>query len=359
MRTMLRTYLAAVLALLYASVAVCRADDGRQKRVAFAWEVDFEMYFDNREYTEISPYPSKTIFGASLFPRIGVSIDSLHRIMAGAKVQKHFGGEFTDLLQRVSLYYEYGDGRHSVSAGVIPREKLAGNYSRAFFSDSTCFFNPTVQGVLYRYTSDIDGWDTSVEAAVDWMGRFSKTERERFMIFSAGEFSKGVFTLGYNAYMYHFSSCEEVEGVIDNFLLYPYAKADFGRWLHMDEFSLTAGWLQSLQNDRVRKTGYLFPGGAELGLRLMKWRVYVDNSVYLGGNLMPFYGDVDGRGRPYTDDLYFGDRFYSVDGGFYDRLEAGWEPRIASFLRLKLALVAHFYDGYCGFQQMLSLKVNF
>lgn len=358
MKTIFRIYACAVVALLCAA-DLCRADSGRVKRVAFAWEVDFEMYFDNREYTEISPYPSRTLFGASVFPRVGVCIDSLHRIMGGAELMKHFGGEFTNILQRISLYYEYSNGMHTLRAGVIPREKLSGGYSRAFFSDSTCFFNPSVQGVLYTYRGTMDGWDAEIEAAVDWMGRFSKSERERFMVFSAGEFAKGILTLGYNAYMYHFSSCEEVEGVIDNFLLYPYVRADFGKWLRLDELSLRAGWLQSLQNDRMRGTGYLFPGGAELGLKLMKWRVYVDNSAYFGADLMPFYGDVDGRGRPYTDDLYFGDRFYSVGGGFYDRLELGWEPRIASFLSLRLSLVAHFYESYCGFQQMLSLKVNF
>ena len=119
-------------------------DGGR--KVAFRYEADFEMYFDNREYNTNSPYLSKTIFGASVAPRIGFSVNRKHSVMAGAEIQKQFGGKFSNILDGISLYYNYDDGHHRLYAGVFPREKMAGEYSEAFFSDSLNFFRQVIQG---------------------------------------------------------------------------------------------------------------------------------------------------------------------------------------------------------------------
>ena len=215
-------------------------DGGR--KVAFRYEADFEMYFDNREYNTNSPYLSKTIFGASVAPRIGFSVNRKHSVMAGAEIQKQFGGKFSNISDGISLYYNYDDGHHRLYAGVFPREKMAGEYSEAFFSDSLNFFRQVIQGLLYSYDGKTKtGWNVNVEAGIDWMGQYSDTERERFMIFSAGEFSTKIFTIGYNAYVYHFASSEAVHGVMDNILVYPYFKADFGQMLGIQEFSLRGG----------------------------------------------------------------------------------------------------------------------
>lgn len=349
----------AVLFTLSIQFAKAQPEKGSLK-TAFKYEADFEMYFDNREYNSHSPYPSKTIFGASVSPRIGFSVNSRHSVMAGVEIQKQFGGEFSDILDGISLYYNYDDGRHKLYAGVFPREKMAGKYSRAFFSDSLNFFNQVIQGVLYRYSETIrSGWDINVEAAVDWMGKYSKDERERFMIFSSGKFSKKIFTIGYNAYLYHYACSESVTGVMDNILLYPYLDVDFGVFAGLQSLSLHAGWLQSFQNDRKHGDGYLFPGGAEIGLKIKNWDVSLTNTAYIGSNIMPFYNVADDIGIKYGDDLYFGDRYYSMSGGFYDRLELAYERGFFGFLSVKAALVAHFSKVYCGFQQMLVVKLSF
>lgn len=333
-------------------------DAGRKAR--FVYEADFELYFDNREYNAYSPYPSKTIFGASVAPRVGLCIGQKHSVMAGFEIQKQFGGRFSDILDGISLYYSYHDAKHSLFAGVFPREKMTGGYSKAFFSDSLNFFNQVLQGLLYNY-KDVtpQGWSVDLEAGIDWMGLYSKDARERFMIFSAGRFSKGILTIGYNGYMYHFANSMQVSGVMDNILLYPYLQADIGKYVRMQELSLKAGWLQSMQNDRKHGDGYLFPGGGELTLTLRQWNVSLANTVYLGGNLMPFFNVKDDIGVPYGDALYYGDRYYSVTDGFYDRLELSYEPRITDFLSVKVALVAHFYERYCGWQQMVTLRMSF
>ncbi|MBO8481306.1 MAG: hypothetical protein IAC87_02020 [Muribaculum sp.] len=336
-----------------------KSRDGGRK-VAFRYEADFEMYFDNREYNTNSPYLSKTIFGASVAPRIGFSVNRKHSVMAGAEIQKQFGGKFSNILDGISLYYNYDDGNHRLYAGVFPREKMAGEYSEAFFSDSLNFFRQVIQGLLYNYEGKTKtGWNINVEAGIDWMGQYSDTERERFMILSAGEFSTKIFTIGYNAYVYHFASSEAVHGVMDNILVYPYFKADFGQMLGIQEFSLRGGWLQSMQNDRKHGNGYLFPGGGEFSFVVRHWNVRLENKVYAGGDLMPFYDMTDDIGVQYGNSLYFGDRYYSVGSGFYDRLELSYEPRITDFLSVKVSAIAHFYNKYCGWQQMVTIKMSF
>ena len=306
-----------------------KSRDGGRK-VAFRYEADFEMYFDNRD------------------------------VMAGAEIQKQFGGKFSNILDGISLYYNYDDGNHRLYAGVFPREKMAGEYSEAFFSDSLNFFRQVIQGLLYSYDGKTrTGWNINVEAGIDWMGQYSDTERERFMIFSAGEFSTKIFTIGYNAYVYHFASSEAVHGVMDNILVYPYFKADFGQRLGIQEFSLRGGWLQSMQNDRKHGNGYLFPGGGEFSFVVRHWNVRLENKVYAGGDLMPFYDMTDDIGVQYGNSLYFGDRYYSVGSGFYDRLELSYEPRITDFLSVKVSAIAHFYNKYCGWQQMVTIKMSF
>lgn len=340
---------------------VCLPAFSQHKSVEFAWEADFEMYFDNREYNMNSPYISKTIFGASIAPRIGVNIKDNHSLMAGVEVLKQFGGGFSDWQTGISFYYSYTESEHKVFAGVFPRDKMSDNYSRAFFSDSLAFFTPVLQGVLYQYSGACGKWDAEIEAGVDWMGQYSKDKRERFMIFSSGEFTSQnrIFTLGYNAYMYHFASSQTAVGVVDNFLLYPFFRADFAPLVSMDCLSLKLGWYQAFQNDRIAKRGFLTPGGAEIDIKLSKWRVYLQNTLYAGGNLMPLYYSTDETNTIYGDSLYYGDRYYSVASGLYDRLELGWEPRITEFLSVRIALTAHFMDKYCGWQQVLCLKMNF
>lgn len=114
-----------------------------------------------------------------------------------------------------------------------------------------------------------------------------------------------------------------------------------------------------MQNDRKHGNGYLFPGGGEFSFVVRHWNVRLENKVYAGGDLMPFYDMTDDIGVQYGNSLYFGDRYYSVSSGFYDRLELSYEPRITDFLSVKVSAIAHFYNKYCGWQQMVTIKMSF
>ena len=92
----------------------------------------------------------------------------------------------------------------------------------------------------------------------------------------------------------------------------------------------------------------------------------LENSLYTGRNLMPFYNSIDDGGFKYGHNVYTGSPFYRVtpwstgEWSCYERLEVYYEPHIADFLDLRLAVVAHFPDGfkYGGMQQKLSLVFN-
>ena len=86
-----RIHLITALILLLFSFSLRAEDD----KVRFAYDVDFEMRFDNREYYRSAFSPSMTIFGARLTPSLGLDIyqnrDMSHRLMVGIDVSKDFG----------------------------------------------------------------------------------------------------------------------------------------------------------------------------------------------------------------------------------------------------------------------------
>ncbi len=388
---------AAATAILFPSPAFSAADyvnkpadssEVADGKVRFAYDVDFKMNFDNREFDRSHIFPSYTILGARLTPCIGVSFapgdGSSHRLMLGIDVMKDFGrspvtagspsegaeDEYSPslrnsrLLNEVVFYYGFdrrlGKTDFSLMAGIIPRRFMSDSYSTAFFSDSLAWYDNNIEGLLLKFRRPA----SSFEVGCDWMGMAGVDRRERFMIFSsgAGEVSRLV-SLGYSAYMYHFAGSANAGGVVDNILVNPYLKVDFSRLAPvMQTLYLSAGWLQSLQNDRELVHKYVAPGGAEIVAGIGKWNVSVVNRLFYGGNMMPYYNSVGTGGRKYASDLYFGDPFYRVRdaGGWhcYDRLEVVWEPGLSDFVDLKVAAVLHFSGGFTGWQQMVSVHFN-
>ena len=86
--------ISALLALLLLSAGLYAAEPMKDK-VSFAYDVDFEMNFDNREFYRSAFSSSMTIFGARLTPSVGVSVAQKngfnHKVMAGIDVMKDFG----------------------------------------------------------------------------------------------------------------------------------------------------------------------------------------------------------------------------------------------------------------------------
>ena len=66
------------------------------KTVRFAYDLDLEMRFDNREYYKSRFSRSMTVFGARVTPAVGLAVGNdptaSHKVMVGADVMKDFGG---------------------------------------------------------------------------------------------------------------------------------------------------------------------------------------------------------------------------------------------------------------------------
>lgn len=362
----------------------------QEDKVRFAYDVDFEMNFDNREFDRSSFSKAMTIFGARLTPSVGIAVPQgdkgmNHRLMLGIDVMKDFGaspispelsGGASDetaqflnnrsLLREITLYYmlekkSAKTGLH-MYAGIFPRAASEGSYSEAFFSDSLRFYDNNLEGLLLKIYRPKAYW----EVGCDWMGKPGYARKEKFMIFSSGVSHVASFMdIGYAAYMYHFAGSAKARGVVDNILINPYMKFDFGSSMNMQEFSLRFGWLQAMQHDRVFVGHYVFPCGGEFDLEMRNWNVGIRNKLFYGTDMMPYYNSSDAGGDKYGNRLYMGDPFYRIhdDGaagpGMYDRFEVFYEPHVGKYLSIRISARFHFHDfRYSGCQQMVGIRFN-
>lgn len=358
-----------IIIMLLSCAATLQAGD----KLRFVYDVNFEMNFDNREFYQSAFSSSMTIFGARLTPAVGLEIatdnNTSHRLMGGIDVMKDFGSEQVnkELFREISLYYrlnkKFNDTEMTLYAGIFPRRNMEGRYSQAFFSDSLKFYDNNLEGLLIKFNRP----NAYFEVGCDWMGQYGETRRERFMIYSAGEGKVASFmTLGYAGYMYHFANSVKVKALVDNILLNPYVRFDFGAQADFQTLSLTLGYLQALQHNRVQVGHYVFPGGAHLDFEIRKWDVAIKNMAYYGTGIMPYYNYHDPGDIKFGNNLYLGDPFYrvydndSMERGLYDRFEVCYEPTVGKHLKIRIAALLHFNNfRYSGFQQNVGMIVQF
>ena len=333
------------------------------------YDVGFDMNFDNREYYKSDFSRSMTIFGTRFTPGLGLQVSSEntgieHDLIVGADVLKEFGAPEITVTPTCyyRLYKDLGETDMTLYAGIFPRKSMEGKYSQAFFSDSLKFYDNSLEGVLMKFQRP----KAYFEVGCDWMGMYGQSRRERFMIFSAGEGDVApILDLGYAAYMYHFAGSREVSGVVDNFLVNPYACFDFSHLTDFQVLVFKVGWLQAMQNDRRNIGIYTYPSAGELDAEVRKWNFGIRNIFFYGKDMMPYYNFTDAAGVKYGNSLYLGDPFYRVhdDGadsaGVYDRLELFWNPDLGALLDVYVGAVFHFNDfHYSGTQQVVKLSFN-
>ena len=374
---MFKYILSTLLVLLFLGPILSFAAEPDNKKVRFAYDLDFEMNFDNREYDPSKFSSSKTIFGARLSPAIGIAYNHddkfNHRLMLGADIMQDFGASkkieqaFRELLLYYNLQTKAGKNDISVFAGIFPRSSSDAKYDRAFFSDEFLFYDTAMEGLLVKFNRP----KSYYEFGCDWMGMIGPGSRERFMLFShgRGEAAKSI-TLAYSAYMYHFANSFEARGVVDNILISPSISFDAAAFLPLQKFSVELSWIQAFQQDRKFVGKFVFPGGGKLDIELRNWNVGLKNSLYYGKNLMPYYHSKDVIGDEYGSLLYHGDPFYMVrtDGankpGLYDCLEVYYRPYVGRFLQIDISARFHFNtgsgfkQGYSGCQQVVNFKFN-
>lgn len=363
-------------------------NEPRQKKVELAYDANFDFKFDNREFDAGKEQftESMTLFGARLTPSIGVKVNQnqfiSHRLMAGIDIMKEFGRspssvkssseadrglENTRLFREITLYYgidaRLDDWRIKGYAGVFPRAFSEGEYSQAFFSDSLKFYDNNLEGLLVKASAP----RTFMEIVFDWNGKYGSYRREQFNMFGYGHYDFTRWLTAGLAFKYHhYANTEEYGSVVDDGLFQPFVKFGFGEYIGWQDLSVKTAAYFAVQQDRRQENGQHNSAGAEITLNVRNWNVGIENRLYCGKSLYPFYNYVDDGGFKYGNNLYAGSPFYRVvpydsdKFSCYDRVELYYQPHIADFLDLRLSIVAHFPDGfrYAGMQQKASLIFN-
>lgn len=328
------------------------------------YDVNFTYLFDNFEFAPSSDAWEKscTINAARLTPQLGFRFDGkdgcTHSLMVGLDVMKNMGEQLptSELFHEALFYYNAvlntSKGVFEGSLGTFSKAFSEAHYSDLFFSDRSRFYDNNYEGLMMKWRSD----RLYAELGCDWMGMYGVTRRERFQILTAGEwkFSK-LLSLGWDAVFYHYAGSVATPGVVDNSMVNPYLKLDFATVTGMQKLFVSAGPVLSYQRDRVLDGPVRSPGGIEATISAAKWNLGIQNTTYVGDDLMIYYNQ-------YGSELYSGSALYHTkedNTSSYDKLELYWQPRISDFVSLRLSSVFHFGmylpEVYLGSQQAFTL----
>lgn len=355
------------------------------------WDVQYEYYFDNREFDRGGNLYTKsmTINASRLTPIAGISIkqdkSTKHKLILGAQYIRNMGenpserqfafsSEEADpklpikVLREFVYYYNLRSKLSETKTfegffGAFPRTKTEGEYSRACLSDSLKFYDPTLEGMLLKYK----GRRLFAELGLDWMGMAGLDRKERFEIFSYGKFDfSNILSAGWTFNLYHLAGSIAAPGVVDNILLTPHLKFDFSKTSSFQRLSLKFSALAAYQWDRrYDKRKHVLLNG-EFITDIRKCNLGIHNTMIGGRDLMLYYNSSYNSSYgptnvslKYANLLYRGDNYYRHNG-LYDRLELYWEPRLGKYIDLRLSFDFHFADrlGYIGSQQRLSVIFN-
>ena len=326
--------------------------------------VDFDNRFDNREYAGNEFNVPQTLFSARLTPFVGIEWMEKNRLVVGVEMLRNFGqynaprDPFMSDVKPL-MYYRFKTPNVQADAGIFDRGELMGDYSAAFFSDSTRFYHNRLSGFLGRYVST-ERPGTYIELALDWEGMFSAESREMFRLLSAGRYTtRPGFYVGYALSLFHFAGSELNRNVTDNLLLNPHLGWAFNAFF---DFDIRGGLLAAPQRGRSVDNHWRMPCGGQLDITISRWGVKLENNLYLGQNLQPLRGYVSNpeTGATYAaEGLYAGESFYATTEHIYNRTWVGYDRRFFhDTLHVEAGMVFH-YDGTgMGTQQVVQLSVD-
>lgn len=344
--------------LVWALFATCVAQ--AQEDMKLLVGVDYDMYFDNREYIDCPFGESQTIFSSRLTPKLGLEWSEKNSLVVGADLWSDFGNNtvaFTKV--RPQIYYQFKSRNVSALAGIFPREKMLGEYSEVIMSDSMRFFDNRVQGVMGQYHAE-RGF---VEISADWCGKYSEASREKFRIMSSGKYFIDNyykrFYGGYNFMMFHFAGSKLISNCVnDQVTINPYVGARFNAYF---DFDVRLNYVQIFQRDRDNEEKYRKPKGGMLQFKMSKWGVYLDELLYVGENLQPYYRSFRSDRFPYGygGELYAGETFFGTTENVYSNTKIGYK---GSFFGDTVRVNCYFallYDGVgLGNRQVVEVSVR-
>ena len=338
------------------SINVAKAQDD----IKILLGADFDTYFDNREYSGSDIGESGTLFSSRLTPKIGIEWNEKNRLIFGVDMWSDFGDD-THFLAKIRplAYYRFASDKVRAYAGIFPREEMMGDYSEVFLSESEQFYQNRVHGFMGQYR----GERGHVELSIDWCGMYSQASREKFRILSAGKYYfdnyRRQFYGGYALQMFHYAGSETISNcVVDNLIINPYVGARFTAYFNFD---VRLHYIQTMQRDRANEDKFRTPKGGMLQVRMEKWGVYLDEQLYIGEDLLPYYSTFRSEAFPagYGSDLYSSERFFGTSGNVYNNTKLGYRRSFFDDTLNINAYIAMQYDGQMwGTKQVVQLSVR-
>ncbi len=333
---------------------------------------DFRMYFDNKEFGKNTfavpglDIESGTDFAARLIPRIGIRWEEKNTLILGADMLQNFGEQNPAFVSEVKpvMYYQFLTPRVQAVAGIFTRDMMHDeDYSTAFFTEAHRFRHDRINGVLAQYNGQRNSY---VEFVCDWEGMYSTRSREKFRILVAGRhYLKRYFYYGVNYSMFHFAGKKGPDGndaeenVVDLQLLNPCIGVKFKAFF---DFDIKLGGLLSAQRDRSYGHTWEMPGMGEMALRISRWGLSLEERLYVGDNMHPFFhGHTHENGTvlTYGRELYPGESFFRTTEHIYSRTSLSYRRSFFHDTVWVRAEFAAHHDGTAlGTQQFLEVGVR-
>ena len=260
-----------------------------ETKVSFAYDTDFLLYFDNREYDPASGQNSQTIFGARLAPEIGVQIadsaEYVHKLMAGVSYNQPFGASWGEITVKPTIYYRIETKGFDLNLGFIPYRYLKETLPEYLLSDTLSYYNANIQGALFQYESE-KGFASLM---ADWRGMYGYETREAFRVIATGQYKYKWLQVGGYAMLNHLANSTKTNGVYDDIMVNPYINFSLDYFTTpIDIFNVRVGYIGGFQRERATETSYFTHAvNAEI---LFRWRFLgFKQSLYYGDSLYPLF----------------------------------------------------------------------
>jgi hypothetical protein len=311
------------------------------------WNVDFDVRLDNHEFAKMDQGVSKTLFGLYIAPTVGFGWDeNIHSLNVGADLKTSFGLIADEPYTGSFLaYYRLNAPKHKVYAGIFPTGDLFDDFSTAFISDQKRFTDRSLEGVAYIFK----GKRGYVKAIFDMPRWSSDYLSEILTLYSSSKWTFGGFSIGYLFDLNHYAYSINTGLVVDNYWLNPFAEFSFGKYIKLQKDVVNVGGLLTAQRDRTVTKELIFPMGFQGRVTLQKWNVGIDNTIYLGDNLMPYWG---------YEELYHGSEMYRTQTGLYNRLECYYEPYRSDIMDVSISWIMHTDGVGIGWQQKAKVCIS-
>ena len=321
-----------------------------QTKVSFAYDTDFLLYFDNKEYDRTPGQRSQTIFGVRLAPEIGVQIadstESKHKLMAGVSYNQPFGASWGEITVKPTIYYRIETKGFDINLGFVPYRYLKETLPEYLLSDSISYYNANLQGALFQYESK-HGFASLM---ADWRGMYSYETREAFRVIATGQYKyKGLQVGGY-AMLNHLANNMQTNCVYDDIMVNPYIGFNAAEYIApIDSFNIRLGYIGGFQRERATETAFFTHAiNAELFFR---WKFLgLKQSFYYGNSLYPLY-------EKQKTTLNMGDPWYKSK--LYSRTDLFVYLYNNRFVNCYFSLNMHVNEtGNINFQQQLIAQFN-